>query len=139
MPTRESGIRCLKTLPQLRAITRQRTAAEPIYQTPSTSCWTQSASSRACTWVVSRWRISGAWLHGYDYAKLESRVARSAEEEDFDAFGDFLCDKYDGHDVGGWAATIAYYHGDDASAFDEFFKLLDEFRASRKQRTEEKT
>ena len=68
-----------------------------------------------------------SWLHGYDYAKLELRVARSAKEE-FRALDAFVCEKYRWHDVGGWAAKIAYHHGDDADAFDKFFKLLDEFQ-----------
>lgn len=77
-----------------------------------------------------------SWYEGYRYAKLESHGADSPEMAEFQAFDEFVCNKYDWHDVGGWSAKIAYYNRDDAAALDEFFKLLDEFRASRKQHPE---
>jgi hypothetical protein len=72
-----------------------------------------------------------SWLDGYHYAKSEAGVGRSAEEEEFADFDSFVCRKYRWHDVGGWAAKIAYYHRDDGTALDKFFELLDEFRAGR--------
>ena len=75
-----------------------------------------------------------SWLEGYRYAKLEVGAARSEEEEEFRGFDSFVCEKYRWHDTGGWAAKIAYYHQDDGAALDEFFKIVDEFRASRARR-----
>jgi len=49
---------------------------------------------------------------------------------DLQAFDKFVCDRYDWHDVGGWAGKIAYHHRNQAEALDEFFKLLDEFIAT---------
>ena len=74
-----------------------------------------------------------AWLQGYHMGKAEAGAAASDEEQEFREFDAFVQDKYDWHDVGGWAWKIAYYHRDDASALDEFFKLLDEFRESKQQ------
>ncbi len=74
------------------------------------------------------------WLAGYRMGRMLAGLAPSDEEREFDAFDAFVQDKYDWHDVGGWAAKIAYYHREDASALDEFFKLLDEFREARGRR-----
>jgi hypothetical protein len=71
------------------------------------------------------------WLWGYRFARLHMKVAPLPDESEFERFDFFVCEKYRWHDVGGWAAKIAYYHRDDADAFDEFFKLLDEFRATK--------
>jgi hypothetical protein len=73
-----------------------------------------------------------AWLGGYRFARMQAGLARSTDEDEFEGFDAFVCEKYRWHDVGGWAAKIAYFHRDDAEALDEFFKLLDEFRASRR-------
>lgn len=76
-------------------------------------------------------RDFNAWLNGYTYARLEAGSAPLPDEAQFEGFDAFVCDKYDWHDVGGWAAKIAYYHRDDANALDEFFRLVDEYRAGR--------
>lgn len=73
------------------------------------------------------------WLVGYSMGRMEAGIVPSDEEREFEEFDAFVQEKYDWHDVGGWAAKIAYYHREDASALDEFFKLLDEFR-ERKRR-----
>jgi hypothetical protein len=76
-----------------------------------------------------------AWLNGYQFARMQTGVPPLADEAEFDGFDAFVCGKYRWHDVGGWAAKIAYYYRDDADALDEFFKLLDEFRAASKPRS----
>jgi hypothetical protein len=76
-----------------------------------------------------------AWLDGFQFGRVQAGVEPLPDEAEFEGFDAFVCNKYRWHDVGGWAAKIAYYHRDDADAFDEFFRLLDEFRESR--RTEE--
>jgi hypothetical protein len=76
-------------------------------------------------------RVLDAWLHGYRYAKMEAGSPLSAEEDEFRQFDAFVCEKYRWLDTGGWVAKVAYCHRDDADAFDEFFKLLDEFRAAK--------
>ncbi|APW59086.1 hypothetical protein [Paludisphaera borealis] len=76
-----------------------------------------------------------SWLHGYRHARWGLGIAQTSEEQEFDEFDAFVQRKYDWRDVGGWAAKIAYYHCDDADAFDEFFKLLDEFREENRPRS----
>lgn len=73
------------------------------------------------------------WLAGYGIGRMQAGLAPSDEEREFGEFDAFVQDKYDWHDVGGWAAKIAYYHREDASALDEFYKLLDEFRETKRQ------
>ena len=73
-----------------------------------------------------------AWLDGYWCARMQAGVPPLADEDEFEGFDSFVCDKFRWHDTGGWAAKIAYYERDDASALDEFFKLLDEFRAAKR-------
>jgi hypothetical protein len=72
-----------------------------------------------------------AWLVGYRFARMQAGVPPLPDEVEFEGFDAFVCDKYRWHDVGGWAAKIAYYYRDDALAWDEFFKLVDEFRAAK--------
>lgn len=72
------------------------------------------------------------WLQGYFYGKAQVSEPDS-EEIEFRGFDDFVQEKYDWHDVGGWAAKIQYYHCDDASALEEFFRLLDEFKAQKRE------
>ena len=73
------------------------------------------------------------WLAGYSMGRRWAGLAPSDEELEFGGFDAFVQDKYDWRDVGGWAAKIAYYHREDARALDEFFRLLDEFRESKRQ------
>lgn len=66
------------------------------------------------------------WLQG-----LQTGLALSGDFEndvDFSAFDQFVQDKYNWHDVGGWAGKIAYHRRDEAIALDRFFELYDEFR-----------
>jgi hypothetical protein len=83
-------------------------------------------------------RDFAAWLQGYFYGKSEAGLPDTEAEVEFRDFDEFVQEKYQWHDVGGWAAKIQYYHRDDAAALDEFFKLLDEFRESKRE-TETKT
>ncbi|QDU24346.1 hypothetical protein [Urbifossiella limnaea] len=72
-----------------------------------------------------------AWLGGLRFARMQAKLPPLPGEDEFDGFDAFVCDKYRWHDVGGWAAKIAYYYRDDADALDQFYVLLDEYRASR--------
>jgi hypothetical protein len=36
-----------------------------------------------------------AWLDGYNYARCELRAIHTAEEAEFEAFDEFVCEKYD--------------------------------------------
>jgi hypothetical protein len=80
---------------------------------------------------IGRQSLQGleAWLMGYHFARLQAELPPLPDEAEFDGFDEFVCDRYHWHDVGGWAAHIAYHHRDDHNAFHEFFQLLDEFRA----------
>lgn len=71
------------------------------------------------------------WLVGYKMGRTHAGAMPFPDETEFDGFDGFVCDKYRWHDSGGWAAKIAYHYRDDATAFEEFFKLLDEYRANR--------
>jgi hypothetical protein len=72
-----------------------------------------------------------AWLDGYWFARMQGGLPPLPDEAEFDGFDAFVCAKYRWRDAGGWAAKIAYYYRDDALALDEFFKLVDEFRAAK--------
>ena len=72
-----------------------------------------------------------SWLGGFGFARMQAGLPPLPGEDEFDGFDAFVCDKYRWHDVGGWAAKIAYYYRDDADALDQFFALLDEYRAGR--------
>jgi hypothetical protein len=74
-----------------------------------------------------------AFLNGYHQAKLEQKIPPSAEETEFRGFDQFVCGQYECHDTGGWAAKIGYYYRSDQASLDEFFRLLDAFRARRDQ------
>lgn len=80
-------------------------------------------------------RDFAAWLWGFRFARIQLRADPLPDEAEFEGFDPFVCEKYDWHDVGGWAAKIADYHRDDANAFDEFFRLLDEFRTTAQRPT----
>lgn len=73
------------------------------------------------------------WLQGYSYGKEQAGASASEEETEFRDFDEFVQKKYKWHDGGGWAAKIQYYHRDDTSAFAEFFRLLDEFKAHKQK------
>jgi hypothetical protein len=73
------------------------------------------------------------WLQGYFVGKEQAGAFVTEEELEFRDFDDFVQEKYDWHDVGGWAAKIQYHHRDDASAFEEFFRLLDEFKVQKRE------
>ena len=76
-------------------------------------------------------RDLASWLHGYRHALFAHGLLADGMEDWFHSFDEFVQDRYDWHDVGGWAGKIAYRYWDDDAAFDEFFRLLDEFRAAR--------
>jgi hypothetical protein len=69
------------------------------------------------------------WLEGFRFARMQAGLSPLPDDDKFAEFDAFVCDKYRWHDVAGWAAKIEYYYRDDTTAFDQFFKLLDEFRA----------
>ena len=75
------------------------------------------------------------WLEGYSFARGQAGLPLLPDEGEFDGFDDFVCKKYGWQDVGGWAAKIAYYYRDDGHALDEFFKLLDEYRAAKQRKS----
>ena len=69
-----------------------------------------------------------SWLDGFQYAIFINDGTALKMDVDLSAFDTFIQDHYDWHDVGGWSAKIMYYNRIDTEAFDEFFKLYDEFR-----------
>jgi hypothetical protein len=81
-------------------------------------------------WYVGRKSLCHlyTWLCGLRFARWQLKAPPLPGEGEFAGFDWFLCEKYRRHDTVGWAAKIAYYHQDDADAFDEFFRLLDEYR-----------
>jgi hypothetical protein len=74
-----------------------------------------------------------AWLCGFRFARMMAKLPPLPDEGEFEEFDAFVCDEFRWHDVGGWAAKIAYYYRDDADAFDQFFVLLDKYRAGRRR------
>jgi hypothetical protein len=78
------------------------------------------------------------FLLGYQLGRIHSGIAPSHEEQEFREFDYFIQQKYRWYDVGGWAAKIQYFYWNDANALDEFFKLFDEFRESKRKKRERK-
>jgi hypothetical protein len=75
-----------------------------------------------------------SWLDGYLAARQEAGIPATQEEQEFAGFDDFVCARYNRYDTAGWCAKINYYNcDDDAEALEKFFKLLDEFRLTKKQ------
>jgi hypothetical protein len=74
-------------------------------------------------------QVFSAWLEGYRFARTQAGLPPLPDKGEFDGFDAFVCAKYRWHDVGGWAAKIAYFYRDDTVALDQFFVLLDEYRA----------
>lgn len=74
-------------------------------------------------------------LLGIKLGRAQVGLPPLPDHDEWHRFDDFVCDKYRWHDVGGWAAKIAYYYRDDARALEEFFKLVDEFRAAKQPTT----
>ncbi len=72
-----------------------------------------------------------AWLSGFRFAVEQTSLKDDVEWIEFQDFDEFVQDQYDWHDVGGWAGKITYYLRDEGAGLDEFFRLLDEFRAAR--------
>ena len=81
---------------------------------------------------VKSFRDFHSWLAGYQYARFEAGTPPTEEEKEFAGFDDFIQERFEWHDVGGWAGKIAYYNRHDSNALDEFFKLLDEFKENRR-------
>src|SRR4051794_22534614 len=61
------------------------------------------------------------WLWGFTMGRAQAHLPPLPDLEEWRGFDDFVCGKYRWHDVGGWAAKIAYYYRDDATAMDKFF------------------
>lgn len=75
------------------------------------------------------------WLLGYLAGRRSAGLAPTDEEWEFRGFDEFVQKKYRWQDNSGWQRKILYRHQDEAAAVDEFFRLYDEYRESkRKQR-----
>ena len=69
-----------------------------------------------------------SWLDGFSYALKIIDDNEFKIDVDLVSFDKFVQEKYDWHDVGGWLYKIKYRYRDEADAFDEFFRLYDEFQ-----------
>lgn len=69
------------------------------------------------------------WLLGYNAARDELQVAKTAEERKFQRFQPWLQKKYDVSTTASWASLILSHSSneDEEDAFYKFFDLLDEF------------
>ena len=70
-----------------------------------------------------------SWLQGFCYAIKISNNDFDMDV-DFVSFDKYVQNKYEWHDVGGWSYKIRYRYRDEANAFDEFFRLYDEFQST---------
>lgn len=69
------------------------------------------------------------FLVGYKTARRELGIELSEAEADFcNNFHDFVEKRYKLHTSNSWAKIIMLYCHDEKDGFDDFFKLLDEFK-----------
>ena len=78
------------------------------------------------------------WRLGYSLARDDAKLKPSEEEAELgDEFDAFVSKKYRlPHESRNWQAKIVYMVWTDENAFDEFFRLLDEFREGKRKARE---
>lgn len=69
-----------------------------------------------------------SWIEGFCFAIKISNKNVFDMDVDFVSFDKYVQNKYEWHDVGGWSYKIRYRYRDEANAFDEFYRLYDEFQ-----------
>ncbi|MFB2918943.1 MULTISPECIES: hypothetical protein [Aerosakkonema] len=73
------------------------------------------------------------FLVGYKTARRELRIELSAEEMEFaEHFHDWVQQRYKVKTSNSWANIILLFTRDEKDAFEQFFKLLDEFKQRNK-------
>ena len=73
------------------------------------------------------------FLAGYKTAKLELGISPTTADLEFDReFQPWLQKRFQVQTVNSWAEIIRGQHKDEKEAFEDFFKLLDEFLAHKK-------
>ena len=79
----------------------------------------------------------GPWIWGYNSGRRDAGLEMSDEEIEFRGFHEFVRKKYGLAPTShGWQSRIRYMFVSDENAFDEFFRLLDEFRESKRRARE---
>ncbi|TAE53279.1 MAG: hypothetical protein EAZ87_23920 [Nostocales cyanobacterium] len=66
-------------------------------------------------------------LVGYSQARMELGLPRTAQEQEFDQFQEWIQNKYNISDSQGWDSIILLNSTDEKAAFYQFFQLFDEF------------
>jgi hypothetical protein len=66
-------------------------------------------------------------LVGYSQARMELGLPRTAQEQEFDQFQEWIQHKYNISDSKGWDSIILLNSTDEKAAFYQFFQLFEEF------------
>ena len=66
-------------------------------------------------------------LVGYSQARMELGLPRTAQEQEFDQFQEWIQNKYNISESQGWDSIILLNSIDEKEAFYKFFQLFDEF------------
>lgn len=66
----------------------------------------------------------GNFLHGYSYCHYENNIHDS---DHWNGFQEYIEDKYNSHTTHGWFDLIDFYSDNDEEAFDNFFKIFEDF------------
>ena len=102
-----------------------------VLETPETFFGLLAAIRTRPGFYLYRKSVQHIWtfLWGYWTARQQAGLGRLPDEAGFQGFDFFVLEKYGGSGAEGWATKIARHCKDDEQSFDQFFTLLDEFRA----------
>jgi hypothetical protein len=67
------------------------------------------------------------FLDGYTFARRQSALPLSAQEQEFDRFQEWVEQRFQQPDTQSWAKIIIFHSEDEAQALELFFELFEEF------------
>jgi hypothetical protein len=76
-----------------------------------------------------------AFLDGYYFARRDLNIALTDQEEEFQAFLQWIRQKFDVETGQLWASIVLSHSIDERDAVAQFFQLFDEFKATRSEST----
>ncbi len=71
------------------------------------------------------------FIAGYSFARRQMQIPQTAQEQEFSGFQTWIQQKYNVAYNQTWDQIILFFSKDENTAFEEFFKLFDEFRQTK--------
>ncbi len=68
------------------------------------------------------------FIAGYSFARRQMQIPQTTQEQEFSNFQTWIQQKYNVAYNQTWDQIILFFSKDENSAFEEFFKLFDEFK-----------